>query len=127
MQMVIGIVERTAVMRPQDKEAHRLGIEFLQHFTNAEKIAQGLGHFFVVHAHEAVMHPIVHKGMVMRAFGLRDFVFMVRELQILPTAVNIELRAEIMLAHHRAFNVPTGTALTPRRIPGWLTRFCSLP
>ena len=93
-------------MRAQNKEAHHFGIVFLQHFADGEEIAQRFRHFFVVHADKAVVQPIFHMAvnqlavylvrvaMPLRAAALRDFVFMVRKLQIGAAAVNIEGVAE---------------------------------
>jgi hypothetical protein len=69
------------------------------------------------------MHPVIHEAMLMRAFGLRNLVLMVRELQILAAPMNIELLAEQFARHGRAFDMPAGTSFTPRRIPFDLIRF----
>src|ERR1039457_5500875 len=60
MQMRIGIIQRTAIMRAQDKETHHLGIVLLEPLADSEKVAERLGHFLFVHIHEAVVHPVIH-------------------------------------------------------------------
>ena len=61
VQMLVGIIERAAVVRAQDEEAHHLGIVLLQHLADGEEVAERLGHLLVVDAHEAVVHPVVHE------------------------------------------------------------------
>ena len=53
----------------------------------------------------------------MRALGLGDLVFMVRELEVLSAAVDIEVFAEQFGTHRRALDVPSRTATPPGRIP----------
>ena len=53
------------------------------------------------------MHPGVDEGPPCRAFGLGDLVFMVRELQVEATAVDVEMLTEQGAAHRRALDVPT--------------------
>jgi hypothetical protein len=44
------------------------------------------------------------------ALALRDLVLVVRELQVLPAAVDVEALAQQRAAHGRAFDVPAGAA-----------------
>src|SRR5262245_26715918 len=60
--------------------------------------------------------------MPMSTFGLGNFVLVMRELQILPTAVDIEMTAQQLAAHGRTFDVPARTAASPGRIPFDLAR-----
>ena len=60
------------------------------------------------------MHPDIGEGAAMRAFGLGDFVLVVRELQIGAAAVDIEMIAEQGAAHGRTLDMPTRTTITPR-------------
>src|SRR5258708_27599680 len=52
---------------------------------------------------------------------------MVRKLQILAAAVQIEIAAEQARRHGGAFDVPPGTAVPPGRGPGRLSRLRVLP
>ncbi len=113
VQMRIGIIERAAVVRAQDEETQYLRIVFLQHLAYGEEVAQRFGHLLLVHPHETVVHPVVHVGTAVRALGLRDLVLVMRELQILPAAVNIEMMAQMVVAHCRALDVPAGSAGPP--------------
>ena len=78
-------------MCTQYKEAKHLGIEFLQHFAYREKISQRLGHLLIVHTHKAVVHPVIHKLAPMCALGLRDFILVMRKLQVGATTMNIKM------------------------------------
>ena len=52
-----------------------------------------------------------------RAFGLRDLVFVVRKNQVDAAAVDIEGLAQQRVRHRRTFDVPAGAAPAPRRMP----------
>jgi len=78
-------------MSPQNEKPHDFGVIRFEHFTNGEKITQRFRHFFIIDTHEAVVHPIVDKWLTTRALGLSDFIFMVRKLKILATAMNIKM------------------------------------
>ncbi len=62
-----------------------------------------------------------------RGFGLRAFVLVVREHEVVAAAVEIEAVAEDLERHRGALDVPTGSAGTPRRFPGRLPRLRGLP
>ena len=64
------------------------------------------------------MHPIFCKFFSVRGFALSNLVFMMRKYQILSAGMNINLFSEVFFRHLRAFNMPSRTALTPRRFPG---------
>ena len=64
------------------------------------------------------MHPdaaeIALAGV--RRLALRDLVFVVREDQVHPAAVDLEAVAEVALGHRRALDVPAGAAFAPRAV-----------
>ena len=83
-----------------------------------QHVAQRLGHLFVINGQEPVVHPVARKiGAVMSATTLRELILVMRKDQVLATSVNINRLAEVLLGHRRAFDVPAGPALAPRRIP----------
>ncbi|MPM77053.1 hypothetical protein SDC9_124052 [bioreactor metagenome] len=59
--------------------------------------------------------------------ALGDLVFMVREDQVLPAAVDIKRFAEDRHAHRRALDMPARPALAPGGIPARLARLFRLP
>ncbi len=104
-------------MRAHDEEAHHFSIVFFQHLADGEEVTQRFGHLLVIDAYKAVMHPVVDHGVAKRAFRLGDLVFMVRELQVGATAVDVELFTQQRARHRRALDVPARAALAPLGIP----------
>src|SRR5580698_5011714 len=62
------------------------------------------------------MRPDPREGMA-ECLRLRELVLVVGKDQVEATAVDLEGLAETLLGHHRALDMPTGPALTPRRGP----------
>ena len=54
------------------------------------------------------MHPVGGKRLARVRFRLNELVFMVGKDQVEAAAVNIEMAAQILHAHRRAFDVPAG-------------------
>ena len=73
------------------------------------------------------MHPVVDEAAAMCALGLGDFIFVVGKLQVLAAAVDVEVLAEQVRTHRRAFDVPARSAIAPRRSPERLARFRVFP
>ena len=73
------------------------------------------------------MHPVVGKGLAVRALALRDLIFMVREDQILSACMDIDGLAKVFLGHLGALDMPAWTALAPRRLPERLSFFFRFP
>ena len=117
VQMRIAVVQGAAVVRAQDEEAHGLRVVLLQDLADGEEVAQGLGHLLVVHAHEAVVHPVARQSLAGGAFALGDLVLVVRELQIGAAAVDVEAFTQHLAAHGRAFDVPARTARAVGAVP----------
>ena len=127
LKRVLTVIERTTVMAVQDKEANDFGSVDLENLTHGEEVAERLRHLLVVDAHKAVVHPVIDEGVTVRAFRLRDFVFVVRKLQVLSAAVNVELRAEQRTGHRRTFDVPARSPVAPGAGPGRFARLGVLP
>ena len=60
------------------------------------------------------MNPVIGKGRVVRAFALRDLVFVMRKFQIRTATVDIERDTQHSPGHGRTFNVPPWAPATPR-------------
>ena len=116
-QMLVGIMQRAAVMRAQDEKTHHFRLVAVEYLAHGKKVTQRLGHLLIIDTHETIVHPVVDERMLMRAFTLRNLVFMMGKLQVLSAAMYIEMFTQIMLAHRRAFDMPAGTSHAPRRIP----------
>ena len=63
------------------------------------------------------MEPVACKVTTAGAAALGDFVLVVREDEVHATGVQVEGIAEVFVAHGRAFQVPAGATLAPRRGP----------
>ena len=92
-----------------------------------EEVAQRFGHFFIINGNKAIVQPISCKGTAVCCFGLCDFVFMVRENQILAACMDIKGIPQMMLGHNGAFDMPTGSAFAPRGCPAGFALFFGLP
>ena len=127
VQVAVRVIQRAAIMAGEYEKAYHFGQVTRHHFPNGEKITQRLGHFLIIDAHEAVVYPQVGEGAATGAATLGNLIFMVREAQVLATAVDIEIRAQAMRGHGRAFDMPAGSTPTPGRIPGRLVGLCRFP
>ena len=77
--------------------------------------------------HQSVVHPILGHRLAVAAFALGDLVFVVREHQVEPTAVDVERLAQQLAAHGGAFDVPAGPARSPGARPRRLARLGRFP
>ena len=59
--------------------------------------------------------------------GLGPLVLVVRERQVAPAPVQVEVLAQEVEGHDHALGVPTGAAGAPGRVPGGLTGLRRLP
>ncbi|MCY1364631.1 hypothetical protein D9M69_514440 [compost metagenome] len=116
--MRVAVVERTAVVGANDEEAHRLGVVLGQHLTDGEKVAQALGHLFVVDPDKTVVHPEARQRFPARPLGLGNFVFMVRKLQVGTATMDVKGLTQQRAAHGRTLDVPA-------RAPGAIWAFPS--
>ena len=135
-------------MGREDEEADRLAGELLEHLAErggALRLADlahllgrqiafggpGVAAAHLAHLagglHQAVMQPILGHRLAVAAFALGDFVFVVREHQVQPAAVDVERLAQQLAAHGGAFDVPAGPAGSPGAGPGGLARLGRLP
>ena len=73
------------------------------------------------------MHPGIGVGFTRGRLALRDFVLMVRKLQVAAAAMNIEGLTQAAGGHHRAFDMPARTTRAPRRFPARLARLDAFP
>ena len=85
------------------------------------------GHFLALQVHHPVVEPEVGQGAAVGPLRLGDLVFVVGENQIRPPGVDVERGSQVFGRHRRTFDVPTGTARPPRRLPGGLPRLGRLP
>ena len=72
---------------------------------------------------ELSMQPVMNGRFAQQRLALRYLVLVVREDQVVPATVDVDLFAENGQVHGRALDVPAGTAFAPRGFPG---RFAGL-
>ena len=73
------------------------------------------------------MEPVVDELAAVGGLGLGDLVLVVRELQVLAAAVDVDGLAQVAVGHGGALNVPAGPALAPGGVPIGLTGLGGLP
>src|SRR5216117_4217004 len=111
--MFLGVVEGLSVVRTNDEETQNFRIVALEEFADGGEVAGRFRHLLVLQLDKAVVHPVSDEGLRVISsedcFGLRDFVLVMRKLQVLPAAVNVEMRSQQFHAHRRALDVLTRT------------------
>ena len=114
-------------MRAQHQIAQNLRVILLIDVADRLEVSKRLRHLMIVNVQECVVHPVMDKGLSVGTFRLRDLILMVRENKILSAGMNVDGLAKIFSRHHRALNVPAGTAIAPRRLPVGLSVLLRLP
>ena len=74
-----------------------------------------------------VVQPVFDELRVVRAFGLRYLVLVVREDEVAAAAVDVDGLAEVFRGHGAALDVPAGASLAPRALPERLAGLRGLP
>ena len=121
-------IDRLAIMGAQHVEAQHFARPVGQEIADGEEVAQALGHFLAFDLQEAVVHPHIGERMaVMGAFALGDFILVMGKLQVDAAAMDIEGLAQILPGHGAAFDMPTGAAAAPGRVPARRGRVRWLP
>src|SRR5690606_18396345 len=98
-----------------------------EHVAYAKEVAERLRHLLVIDVHESVVHPHLRERVVGCSAGLGNLVLVMRELEVHSAAVNVEPRSKEVVAHRRAFDVPSRPPIAPRRGPVRLARLGALP
>ena len=117
----VGEVDGAAVVGGEDEEAdgHRRVGFFEQRVVAREellernKVVVRLAHLLAVDGQHVVVHPVLHGLMAHRGYGLRNLALVVGEDEVHAAAVDVELLAEVLAAHRRAFAMPAGEAVAP--------------
>ena len=92
------------------------------------EVAQALAHLLAIHIDEAVVHPVSdHRLGFGATLGLEYLGLVMGEPQVMATAMDVELLAEVIEGHRRALDVPSRPAIAPRALPRGLARLGQLP
>ena len=109
------------------EDQQRLASPHVEHVAQGHDVAERLRHLRVAELQHAVVHPDARER-VPDAARLRELVLVVREAEVVAAAVDLEGRAEVLLGHRGALDVPAGPPRPPRRVPGRvLVRLLTLP
>jgi hypothetical protein len=124
-----GERERLAVVAAAEVQDERLGPDLVEHLRQPADVADRLGHLLALGGLEhAVVHPQPRERPPAPRLGLGSLVLVVREREVDPAAVDVELEAQQRLGHRRALDVPAGPARAPGRLPrGVLVGLRALP
>src|SRR5262249_30647455 len=99
-------------MRTKHVESQRfagpgISLPALQQLPDPDEVAERLRHLLALDLQEAIVHPDArHLRAVECAAGLRDLVLVMRKHEIDTAAMDVELFAEMLPGHRRAFDVP---------------------
>mmetsp|Transcript_13943 Transcript_13943/g.29291 ORF Transcript_13943/g.29291 Transcript_13943/m.29291 type:complete len:245 (+) Transcript_13943:368-1102(+) len=130
VQHAVAEIDGTPVMGVEQEESQRLGVVPFQNFPNCEEVPQRLGHLLRVHVHKTVVHPEPRelvRALLARSHGLGQLVLVVGEGEVQPTPVDVDLRAQQLVDHRTALDVPPGSSLPPRALPEGLSLLLGLP
>ncbi len=102
-----------AVVGLEHGQAQRAPVVVGQRVLDGGEVAERLRHLVAADRHHAGVDPVAGER-VAGSFRLRPLVLVVREREVLATAVEVETLPQQVERHGRALDVPTGTTLTPR-------------
>ena len=92
-------------------------VAFEHQIAQRKKIARALRHLLAFNQQESRMEPEMRELFAGQRFGLRYFIFVVRENQILAARMQIETLAEFLHGHDRALNVPARATWSDDALP----------
>ena len=125
---IAGPVYWTAVMGAQQRQAYGFTRRLGEQISNQQHVADGLGHFLLVHIDEAHVHPVTAEELAIVGAGtLGNLVLVVGKHQVAATAVNIDGLAQMFFYHAGAFQVPTRAASAPGALPARNIHWRRLP
>ena len=119
-QPLAGEFQLAAIVRRQAHQAIGEGMDALvDQALERGEAAGGFRHLSRAFDQEVVVHPPVGAGLgaVAMRLVLGDLVGVVDFAMVDAAGVDVELFAEIFLAHYRAFEMPARRAAAPGRIP----------
>ena len=82
-----------------------------------DEVVVGLAHLLAVNRDHVVVHPVVDHLCALTRNRLRNLAFVMWEDEVHASAVDVEVLTQVLAAHSRAFAVPSGESIAPRRRP----------
>ena len=127
LQGLLRVLERLPPVPRQEEHEERLPTPAVERGLERDVVAHGLVHLLAREREHPVVHPELRERVPERA-RLGDLVLVVREHEVETSPVDLELRAQVLLGHDRALDVPAGASCPPGRVPGRvLSRLRRLP
>src|SRR3972149_1086212 len=124
LETVRVVLDILSVVFLQEAKPHDLTAPLREHVADRHEVAEGLRHLLLLDLQEAIVHPAAGPlGSVDRLADHR-LALVVRELQVFPAAMDIDLRPQVLRGHGEALNVPTRSAAPPWAVPGGLVLPC---
>src|SRR5699024_2368380 len=114
-------------MHTDHEESEHIRIDFPDDVMYKDKVPECFGHLFIIDVDVAVMHPVVRKCCICHTFTLCNFIFMVRESQVLAARMDVDCITKVMAGHDTALDMPSRASLTPRGTPLDFTFFGLFP
>ena len=108
---------RAPIMALQVEKAQQLATVLLFQILKGDEVIQRFRHFVAVDHHRARVHPVIRQVRAEARLALGDLVGVVREHQVGAAAVDVDVLAQAIVDHRRAFDVPAWAAAPPRRVP----------
>ena len=114
-------------MCTQHKETKYLQIILLADLTDCTEVTERFTHLVVINVQECIVHPVFGKFFAVACLTLCDLILMMWKYQVFTTGMDVNLLAQIFFRHYRAFDMPSRTSITPRRLPCRLAFFLWFP
>src|SRR5438876_1935731 len=111
------VLDVFAVWGLEEAESDDFPREIAQDLTNRDEVPEALRHLLALECNEAVVHPRPGPLPAPRAFADHRLALVMRELQVDAAAMDVEGRAEVLVRHRIALDVPARTAVAPRAGP----------
>ena len=127
LHQLLRKIERTSIVRGKHIETKHHRVKLGGNIPHGEEVPKGLRHLLIVYVDKSIVHPIVCEALAMRRFILCNFIFMMRENEVLAAGMNVQLSSTVLRCHNATLRVPARSSFTPRRIPVRFSHLFRLP
>jgi len=117
VDVVVEPLEAGPVVVCQESQADRPRIVQVAQVSHEHEVAERLRHLDALIGDHADVHPVPGQGLAGHCPALGGLAFVVREDQVVATAVQVDGVTEFGHRHRRALDVPAGTSGAERRVP----------
>ena len=92
-------------------------VRALEELRQRDEVAEALAHLLPVDGNHVVVDPVMHHVVALACHRLCNLTLVMREYQVHAASVDVEMAAQILAAHRRAFAVPARETVAPRARP----------